>query len=203
MNNSSLIKTEYRYNKNNVLVYSKNTDGSEIWNNELGSIIRHKDSYGREEYYERNEEDVVIYMKDSAGNETWYNEQGIIIHRKYSPSGREYWYNELEHLIRYKNEKGQEYFYDEYGVMIIEPPLSEEVLIRDLNDNLIYQRYPNGDEVWYDGRGNVTHRRYSSGRDEYWWAYNASGSVVYYRDNKGNEYWFDENGNRIHDNNKC
>lgn len=203
MNNSSssLIKTEYHYNTNNVLVYSKNTDGSEIWYNELGSIIRHKQLNGREEYYERNEEDVVIYMKDSAGNEMWYNEEGTIVHMKYS-TGREYWYNELEYLIRYKDEKGQEFHYNEYGIAI-DSPLSEEVIIQDLSDNLIYRRYPNGDEVWYDTVGNVTHRRYYDSELEYWWAYNASGSVVYYRDNKGNEKWFDGNGNRICDNNKC
>ena len=80
--------------------------------------------------------------------------------------------------------------------------LSEEVLIRDPSDNLIYQRYPNVDEVWYDGVGNVTHRRYSTGNEAFW-AYNSTNSVVYYRDNKGNEKWFDKGGNRIHDNNKC
>jgi YD repeat-containing protein len=168
--NKSLIKPEYHYNTNNVLVYSKNREGTEIWYNELGSIIRHKLLNGREEYYERNEEDVVIYMKDSAGNEEWYNEQGIIIHRKYSFTGREYWYNELGILIRHKDEKReQEYLYDEYGQVIeidpFSPPLSPEVFIRDLNDNLLYRRYPNGDEVWYDTIGNVTHKRYSNGRE--------------------------------------
>jgi len=62
-----------KFDKNNNLIYRKNSYGFEYWQeyDEKSNLIHFKDSYGFEFWkeYERNN---LIYFKNSSGVEYWY-----------------------------------------------------------------------------------------------------------------------------------
>ncbi len=67
----------------------------------------------------------------------------------------------------------------------------------DKNGNVIYEKLPNGLEVWseFDERNNETHCKSSNGF-EYWKEYDENNNMIYFKFSDDNEYWFKYINNR-------
>jgi len=72
----------------------------------------------------------------------------------------------------------------------------------DEKDNLIYKRYPNGDEYYYkyDERDNLIHEKNPDG-DEYFYEYDERDNLIHEKNPDGDEYFYeyDERNNLIHE----
>jgi YD repeat-containing protein len=66
------------YNENDRLVYTKLSNGIEIWYeyDENNNLIHHKNSKGYECWREYNEHGKMIHYNDSDGDEEWFNAYG-------------------------------------------------------------------------------------------------------------------------------
>ena len=76
------------YDENNNLIHCKYSDGSEYWQeyDESNNLIHYKDSNGVEEWKEYDENNNLIHFKNSNGYEEWkkYDKNNNIIHFKRS-----------------------------------------------------------------------------------------------------------------------
>ena len=119
--------------KNN-LIHSKNSDGSENWNeyDAKNNLIHSKNSDGSENWNEYDAKNNLIHYKDSRGYEYWneYDANNNLVHYKNS-RGYEYWkeYDEKNNLVHYKNSDGSENW-NEY----------------DAKNNLIHSKNSRGEE---------------------------------------------------------
>ena len=90
----SEIWFEPKYDKNNKLIYRKDSKGTEEWfeYDKNGNVIHYKKSDSSEEWYEYDNKGNCIYKKRSNGSECWmeYDNKGREIHSKCA-DGREDW----------------------------------------------------------------------------------------------------------------
>ena len=138
----ALLKTDWKFDKNNNVIHYKSSSGIEYWNeyDSNHNMIHVKNSSGFESWYEYDSNNNLIHYKDSSGFERWnkYDSNNNLIHVKDS-SGIEYWYeyDSNNNLIHSKDSSGIEFWY-EY----------------DSNNNLIHYKNSSGIEFWYDSKRN-------------------------------------------------
>ena len=79
--------------------------------------------------------------------------------------------------------------------------LEEKVaaLEAQLGANLRYEKDDDGNERWYDSKGNLIHEKRSYGYEK-WYEYDSKGNLIHYKDSDGDETWYehDSRGNLIH-----
>ena len=68
----------------------------------------------------------------------------------------------------------------------------------DEKGNLIYHKDHNGREIWWNEKGDIIHRKYSDGFEE-WREYDERGDITHYKNSDGREEWYDGEGNIIDD----
>ena len=70
----------------------------------------------------------------------------------------------------------------------------------DSKGNLIHEKRSYGDEKWYDSKGNLIHEKRSYGYEE-WYEYDSNGNEIHEKRSDGYEEWYvyDSNGNEIHE----
>ena len=85
---------EPKYDKNNKLIYRKDSKGTEEWfeYDKNGNLLHYKKSDGDEVWYEYDSKGNCIHTKKSDGDETWteYDNKGREIYSKWA-YGREEW----------------------------------------------------------------------------------------------------------------
>jgi YD repeat-containing protein len=106
----------YEFDKKNNLIYFKNSNGIEEWNeyDKNDNLIHCKYSNGKEYWKEYDKNDNLIHYKDSNGIESWneYDNKNNLIHYKDS-KGYEYWneYDKNDNIIHHKDSDGFEEWY--------------------------------------------------------------------------------------------
>ena len=67
-------KMDEKYDKNNNLVYKKNSNGLGKWQeyDDKNNLIHFKNSAGYEDWQEYDENNREIHFKDNSGHEYWY-----------------------------------------------------------------------------------------------------------------------------------
>lgn len=75
--------------------------------------------------------------------------------------------------------------------------LEEKVaaLEAQLGTNLKYEKDDDGNERWYDSKGNLIHEKSSYGF-EMW--HDSKGNLIHDKDSDGDETWYDSDGHKIH-----
>jgi|LauGreDrversion4_2_1035121.scaffolds.fasta_scaffold141303_4 hypothetical protein len=88
------------------------------------------------------------------------NSNGVVTYKKYS-TGDEYWYDDNGVLRAYKEPDGYEAHSDSHGLVI-------------------YMKFPSGNEVWFDNH-KVCRRRFKNGVDEF---YESNGNITCKKNSK-------------------
>lgn len=94
--------------------------------------------------------------------------------------------------------------YDANGWLIYENSFNEETRYeRDKYGSKIYQKSPDGSEIWFEPKYNknnkLIYRKSSTGIEE-WLEYDKNGEMIHYKKSDGTEEWYeyDSKGNCIH-----
>ena len=193
----------YEYDAKGNLIHEKWPD-DEFWYeyDAKGNLIHEKLASGSDIWYEYDAKGNKIRVKDSNGVEIVYkyDVKGNIIYEKRSEAGDEWWYE-----------------YDKYGTIIHEWTSdgyeSKTVCKYDKNGKLIYSKSnvkPIGsperiDEWWYEynADGTIEHG-ICKDISEYYIHYNKNGNIIYHKskawyEDVWDELWceFDANGNKV------
>ena len=67
-----------------------------------------------------------------------------------------------------------------------------------LGTNLKYEKDDDGNERWYDSKGNLIHEKLSDGFER-WHEYDSYGHLIHKKGSDEHEEWYDSNGNLIHE----
>ena len=120
----AFAKDVKKYNDKENLIYSKDSDGNEIWYgyhiNGKVAVIHSKNKSGYEEWYSYDSKGNELHVKYSDGIECWneYDERGNLINSRTNNGYQEWYaYDEDGRRIYYKNVIGDEirYEYDRHG----------------------------------------------------------------------------------------
>ena len=217
---SEKLESWYEYDQRGNLIHASNSEGYQEWwkYNEDGKVTHYKDTDGDEKTWKYDEYGDLRTIEDSDGNRYSYNVKGDLIHSKH-PRMFENWSEyltltipqgvDLMKVIKEKVEQGftkpqeKEQVYKIQKVTMNGSEGQRVVVeVRNQENNVVYFKGTNGDEVWYDynDMGKLAHLKTSFGREE-WHEYDQNGKEIHFRDNFGvkrsNVYEYDEKGRII------